>query len=171
MEIWKDIKGYEGLYQVSNLGNVKSLKYNQQNIVKELELVKTTKGYRTVNLKGKVILVHRLVAETFVPNPENKKIINHINGIKNDNRAMNLEWCTPSENTQHAYRTGLKVATSNHLKKKINQYDKNMKYLKTWQSTKEIEKNLGIYHSNISNCCKKKKHHNTAGGYVWRYAE
>lgn len=170
MEEWRDIPNYEG-YQVSNKGRVRNLNYNQQKIMKELRKIKSSKGYYTVNLRGKLFGIHRLVAMTFIPNPEGKPIINHINGIKNDNRVENLEWCTYGENLKHAYRTGLKRATSNHLKRKINQYSKDLEYLRTWESTKAIEKELGISHSNISGCCRGKKHYNTAGGFIWRYAE
>lgn len=119
-EIWKDIEGYEGLYQISNLGRVKSLEREAWNgqayhilkcrILKQ-RLISTGYLMTTMSKNGKAItpLVHRLVAETFIPNPENKPTVNHINGNKTDNRLENLEWCTYSENEQHAWKTGLKI--------------------------------------------------------------
>ena len=92
-EIFKDIPGYEGIYQVSNLGNVKSFKYNKEKIFK---LSKNGSGYYYVGLSGMKIPIgiHKLVAMVFVPNPNNYKVVNHKNNIKTDNRSENLEWCT-----------------------------------------------------------------------------
>ena len=115
-EIWKDIEGYEGLYQVSNLGNVKSLRkridkgkchrYFDEKILKPIE---TNRGYLRVKLcknrKIKKTRVHRLVAEAFIKRPELE--VNHIDGNKKNNKAENLEWVTQKENKQHAWITGL----------------------------------------------------------------
>lgn len=106
-EIWKDIKGYEGLYQVSNLGNVKSLMFINNVAKKHREkiLFKSIRsGYYTVNLCKNTIRkskqVHRLVAEAFIPNPLNKKIVNHIDFDRKNNRVENLEWCSQKENVR-----------------------------------------------------------------------
>lgn len=117
-EIWKDVKGYEGLYQVSNQGIIKSLdrvvsNHQGSGIRKgKIMSVSMCKGYCRVILTREAKpfspFVQRVVAGAFIPNPENKKEVNHINGIKTDNRVENLEWCTPSENVKHAYDSGLK---------------------------------------------------------------
>lgn len=107
-ELWKDIEGFEGLYQVSNLGNVKSLK---RNIILKPGVVAYRKtkesGYYIVNLKSKPFYIHRLVAEAFIPNSENKPQINHIDCNKRNNNVKNLEWVTREENIQHAYKNNL----------------------------------------------------------------
>jgi hypothetical protein len=116
-EIWKDIPEYEGLYQISNLGNVKSQHFNRMSGQKPGQLLKirlTYNGYLYIQLRmgdtSKTHFVHRLIAESFISNPDNKPVINHINGIKNDNRIENLEWCTQSENVRHAIDTGLRTS-------------------------------------------------------------
>lgn len=123
-EIWKDIKDYEGLYQVSNFGNVKSLdrirkQFNHNGIatvkykgrILKKQLQKRT-GYHTVTLydnnrKAKIKLVHRLVAETFLENKNKYLVVNHIDGNKQNNNVNNVEWCTQSHNVKESYRLGL----------------------------------------------------------------
>lgn len=117
-EIWYDIKNYEGLYAISNFNRIKSLPKKTNNssaeyvsVEKIMKPTKTKFGYLVVNLRkdnvGKSISVHRIVATAFIDNPDNLLAVNHINGVKTDNRVENLEWCTLSENTKHAFRTGL----------------------------------------------------------------
>ena len=118
-EIWKEIEGYNGIYLVSNIGNVKSIDRKSKHatsgyitVFGRNKALRNWGGYPRVYLTkentGNTFSVHRLVAKTFIPNPENKAQVNHINGIKHDNRVENLEWCTPKENMQHALSTGLK---------------------------------------------------------------
>ena len=128
MEIYKDIKGYKGLYQISSLGKVKSISriidngFNKRLILDRiLKISSDSKGYMYATLYNKSrkhIKVHRLVAIAFIPNPENKPQINHKNGIKNDNNVFNLEWCTNSENQIHAYKIGLNKGRLGHKMKK-----------------------------------------------------
>lgn len=192
-EKWKDIKGYEGLYQVSNLGRVKSLRRKVRTQKgsyyikeRELKICKDNIGYLVVGLtykgKTKIIRLHRIIAEAFIPNPTNKPVINHINGIKNDNRIENLEWTTYKENSIHAIKTGLRQVTKkqreagakNVLKAiegncvKVKQFDLDGRYIKTWNSMAEIKKTLHVNYQGISDCCLGKG--KTAYGYKWRYA-
>ena len=114
MEIFKDIEGYEGLYQISNFGNVRSFRNRKERILKPgLD----HKGYNYVSLcvnsKRKNFKVHRLVGKSFIPNPNNNPQINHKNGIKIDNHTLNLEWVTQSENMLHAQKNGFKPVGSN----------------------------------------------------------
>jgi len=123
-KIWKDIAGYEGLYQVSNYGRVRCKKKNGYRLLK---IILDDHGYPIVRLYlnkiGITKKVHRLLMLAFVPNPENKYAINHINGVPGDNRIQNLEWCSLSENTKHAYKIGLKkpITRDNCGFSKINQ--------------------------------------------------
>ncbi len=123
-EIWKDIDGYESVYQISNLGRVRSLRdCNQKPREKILSPYKSHNGYLQINLvrreKKSTFKLHRLVAQAFIPNPENKPEVNHIDGNKSNNHISNLEWCTHSENMQHAVKSGL--VTQKHIRKLTEQ--------------------------------------------------
>ena len=122
-EVWKDIKGYEGLYQVSNLGRVKSLarKIKLKQYIKDtpemvMKLDLNRRGYLYVHLckngKYKAYRVHRLVADAFVENPEHKEQVNHIDRNVLNNKSCNLEWCTNAENMEHAKKTGFRRRVS-----------------------------------------------------------
>lgn len=166
-EIWKDIEGFEKLYQVSNLGNIKSLIKN-----KLLNPIKLKNGYLYVNLYKNGIpkryYIHRLVAETYIPNPDNLDQINHKNEIKTDNRVENLEWCTIKYNMNYGTLKKRMIETkTKQCGKKISQYDLRGNYIKTWDSIHEIERVLKIPHQNIIRCCKGKV--KTAGNYIWKY--
>lgn len=170
VEIWKDIKNYEGLYQVSNLGRIKSLgnKINHKNSI-YLKKRPNKYGYEYVilqnNKKKKSKTVHRLVAEAFISNLENKKQVNHIDGNKLNNNVDNLEWSTPSENIKHSFRTGLKKPT----RKQVYQYDLNNNLIAIYNSTKEAGEKSGILKGSIAKCCRKEL--KTSGGYKWEYTK
>lgn len=167
-EIWRDIKGYEGKYQVSNLGNIKSLDYKRTGEEQLIKQCKDRYGYPVVllykNGNRKQYSVHRLVAFAFIPNPLNKPQVNHMNRNKSDNNIKNLEWCSNLENMQHAIKTGI-----NKYKRKIIQYDKSMNSIKEWDSIVEASNELNMTRANIIQCCRGKQ--KSAGGYTWRYKE
>lgn len=165
-EIWKDVSGYEGLYQVSNHGRVKRLfKNGKENV---LSGKKDKDGYveviLSVNQRKKFFRLHRLVADVFIPNPENKPQINHKDRNKQNNSADNLEWATGSENVFHTFVTGRRV-----YKRPVLQYTRNMELVSSWGSIKEAGRALKIAEPNINACCHGR--FPTAGGFIWRYKE
>ena len=180
-EIWKPIKGYEGHYEISNLGRVRSLdRHIAQKTKGGVWVIKTYKGrilkpgadkdgYFQVSLCkcGKPIQrkVHRLVAEAFIAKVPGKDIINHIDSNKQNNNYTNLEWCTTSENIKHSYRHGHRMPLH---PKGVIQYDKNGNFIKKWKSIKEACRNTGAYPASLSRACKQ---NGTSGGYKWRYIE
>lgn len=176
IEIWKDIPQFEGVYQVSNHGRVwshKTRKYKKTSM--------GTHGYPMMclcaNHKVKTFSMHRLVALAFIPNPYNKPDINHINGIRNDFRIENLEWCTKSENGFHSYRVLGRIAASKGIKGKLHseskpiiQLTKNGEFVKEWESQGDILSGLNISNCwNIINCCHNKKYFKTARGFIWKF--
>lgn len=178
-EIWKDIKDYEGLYQVSNLGKIRSLDRYRYNGIsyyiqkgKILKLQDDKNGYKVINLykdkKVKNFKVHRIVAQAFIPNPENKEQINHIDGNKNNNQITNLEWCNCTENVRHAFTNNL---MTQHNNTPVEQYSLDGSFLKKYNSISEaileLHLNKGAV-SSISRCCQHIIP--TAYGYIWEYS-
>ncbi|MBQ5900688.1 MAG: HNH endonuclease [Clostridia bacterium] len=172
MEQWKNIKGYEGFYQVSDLGRVKSLKYGKERV---LVGIKDTHGYLMVRLckdsKAKTCKVHRLVADAFIPNPNNLPQVNHKDENKGNNVVTNLEWCDAGYNTNYGTRNERSAkARTNHPNKSkpVYQYTMDGTLIKSYPSTMEVERQTGYGNSKISECCLGK--HKQAYGFIWSYA-
>ena len=154
-EIWKEIQGYEGEYEVSSHGRVRNLRTGRI-----LGGGYGNHGYKQIKLKGKKYLIHRLVALAFIPNPDNLPYINHIDERKDNNDISNLEWCTASQNQRH----------SAHQKScKINQLTLDGELVKVWESSHQINRETGYNQSYIIQCCKRKIR--SAYGYRWEYAD
>lgn len=172
-ETWKDIAGYEGLYQVSSEGRVASLPKEGSGGHKDIIYLKPNKdkdGYLLVDLyknsKRTKYKIHRLVANAFIPNPNGLLQVNHIDEDKTNNNLYNLEWCNASYNSN--YGNG-KINRVLNKQKAIYQLNQNREFIKEWSSAKEIEDTLGYNHSNITNCCRSKL--KSAYGFKWVYKE
>lgn len=171
MEEWKDIEGYEGLYQVSNMGRVKSLKFGKEKL---LNGCKDKDGYFQIKLskegKVKMYKVHRLVAQAFLDNQNNLSEINHKDEDKTNNCVDNLEWCDRNYNNNygsHNERVSKALKNRKGLSKPILQFTKDGEFIRRWDGATQVERELGIKHSNICYCLKGKQ--KTSGGYVWGY--
>ena len=168
-EIWKDKKDYEGHYQVSNCGGVKSIKFGKERILKPFT---DGRGYLFVNLSknGKVknFSIHRLVAQTFLDNPNNLPCVNHKDECKTNNNVTNLEFCTYEYNSNFGTRNERIAAknTNGKLSKTVLQYDLEGNFIREWESTAECGRN-GFNRRHITECCRGKR--KTHKKYIWRY--
>ena len=188
IERWKDIIGYEGFYQISNYGRVRSLKMWNGICGKYIDRIKILKntrfnnGYYCVSLKRKKYTVHRLVAEAFIPNSNNYSCINHKDGNKLNNCVSNLEWCSYKHNLREALKLGLydernkKLSLCPLRSKRIKMFSLEGNYIMDFPNSVEAEKylksknkDIKINARNIRSVCNGKKGHKTAGGYIWRY--
>ena len=196
-EIWRDIKGYEGLYQVSNYGNVRSMNYSRTKRVKELKLNKTNGYLRVILRKDKQSTsraVHRLVAEAFIPNINDLPEVNHKDECKTNNNVDNLEWCTRVYNINYGTankrraETRIKNGTvwKNHFtpftnkeicarggraknkKKKIIQCNLDGTLVREWESAKDTEA-FGFDSATVTKCCKEKR--KTHKSFIWKYKD
>lgn len=168
MEEWKDIEGYEGLYQVSNEGRVKSLGNNKSRKEKILKGVKNNMGYLQVQLwkDGKPVMkyIHRLIAEAFLENPQNLQEVNHKNENKTNNCVENLEWCDKSYNINFGTRN---QRVAEKQSKRIDQIDpQTLEVIRQWASTNECGRN-GYNQGAVAACARGKL--KQYKGYIWKY--
>jgi hypothetical protein len=167
-EIWKDVPDFVDKYQVSNLGRIRSKRTAKSNF--KIMVPVNMKGYSRIKLLksgiSKSVLLHRLILISFNGEDENKRFVNHKNGIRNDNRLENLEWVTPSENVKHGFDVLGRTMT---FIKPISQLSIDGKILKEWSSIMDASKSLGISHSSISQCCNGSGVRKTCGGFKWKF--
>jgi hypothetical protein len=191
-EIWLDIKGWEGMYQVSNKGRIKSLPrriyggrgVGQSRVNPEMirRILKLPSGYISVtfglNQKQFTNTAHRVVALTFIPNPENKRYVNHKDGIKHHNYVENLEWATPSENAKHAFDTGLSTqilkineatGRDHHNSKSVLQYYKSGEFIKEYYSARNAAEENGLKEQAIGCCLRGITR--SSGGFIWKWKQ
>ena len=162
-EIWCPIKGYEGIYEVSDQGRVRSLKFGKERILKQ---GRNPEGYLLVclckNGEHKAYKVHRLVAQTFIPNPDNLPQVNHKDENKENNSVHNLEWCTNKYNSNYGTR-------NQRISKSVLQYTKSGVFVREWKSATDVKRNLGYSSCDISSCCTGR--YKTAYNFIWKFKD
>lgn len=171
-EIWKPVKEFEGLYEVSNLGNVRSLNYHNWGVIHNLTPVESKDGYLRVCLSKDAKQfnksVHQMVAQAFLDNPNEFSQVNHINEKKTDNRVENLEWCDCMYNNNYGTRNKRISKSKRNTKcKAVIQLDLQGNFIREWVSLNEIMRVLGFNAAFVARCCHGVKP--TAYGYKWVY--
>lgn len=166
-EIWCPVKNYESLYEVSDKGRVKSIGYGKERILKP---GRAGGGYLKVGLRKnrerKMCYVHRLVAQTFIPNSDNLPEINHIDEDKTNNKVSNLEWCDRKYNQNYGTRN---QRVSDKLSKPVLQYEKSGAFVREWKSTRDVQRTLGYFNNYISSCCLGKR--KSAYDFIWKFKD
>jgi hypothetical protein len=185
-EVWENIEGFEEIYQISNLGRVKSLERNvlcRSGFQKRKERILPcigSHGYHMValynNKKETCKTIHSLIAKAFIPNPDDFPCVNHINGINTDNRIENLEWCTYGENNKHAYShlgrsapLAGKFGKDNYKSKPVLQFTMNGEFVAEYVSARDAAKQTKSSQGRISDCCRGEKAHHLS--FIWRYKQ
>ncbi len=184
-EIWKPVVGYEGLYEVSNFGNIISIREWKIRVIRPpIWYWYFILWLSLKNWIRKTTSAHRLVAQAFIPNQNNYPQVNHKNWIKTDNRVENLEWCTCSENIKHAYKIWLKYNTKNcnfiknppwkwrlwkehNRSKTVLQFSKTWEFIKEWESASDVARYFWITNVSICNCCRGDVE--SSCGFHWKY--
>jgi hypothetical protein len=182
LEIWKDIPGYEGFYEISNTGKVKSVgridcyvNHKGNTVYRNIKerILKTyyiNSGYQCVVLARegdhKKFLIHKLVATAFIPNPNKLTWVNHCDGYKTNNCVTNLVWCTPTENIIHAYTTGLMKKGANHKDARTVVMHDGKKDVREFGTLRLAAEAVGVHNASISSACKLG---HKSGGFYWRY--
>jgi hypothetical protein len=174
IETWKWIDGYEDLYKVSDCGTVKRMNYHRIGKERVLKGMKDKKGYLQVGLwkngVQKRFTIHRLVAQAFLPNPNNLPQVNHKDEVKTNNHLENLEWCTPKYNSNYGTRNEkIRKKQLNDLSKSkpVKQYTLDGKILKEWSSASEVQRQTGFNNTHISACCNGKR--KSAYHFKWSF--
>lgn len=164
-EVWKNIQGYEGFYQVSSLGRIRSLPRKNHLTDSVISQFSKKSGYKCVSLFKNNIKtnfhVHRLVAEAFLPNPQTLSQVNHKDYMRDNNSVDNLEWISMEENIAYSY--------CNVSKRPVNQYRLDGTFVKRWDCISDVSRELGMYRSDIAKCCRGV--FKQSKGYKWRYAD
>lgn len=179
-EVWKDVPNYEGIYKASNFGRIKMVKRTLIDSLgkktnKKEHILKPRTGNRYYmialykNGKREDLLLHRVIAQTFIPNPENKPFVNHKDENCFNNCSDNLMWCTHKENMNWGTRNK-RISKHSKSKRKVNQYDMDDNYIKTWDCMTDFFKSKNMpFKTGIIECCKGNR--KSSMGYKWKYAD